>query len=161
MKTEPAQIGSLPIISLADRTPAGETAAAEQLRQAATTIGFFYIRDHGVPQALIDATFVANREFHALSAERKLEVRLTTFHRGYQPFASSTLRSSARCEPAKHPNQLVEPGHFGRGAGFVDKDQVVRSPFGLPRPPLLARFRNVGAVLLCGALRLFLSVSPR
>ena len=54
-----------------------------------------------------------------------------------------------------------EPGHFGRGAGFVDKDQVVCSPFGLLRPPSPARFRNVGAVLLCGALRLFLSVSPR
>jgi hypothetical protein len=55
----------------------------------------------------------------------------------------------------------VEPRHFGRCAGFVDKDQVVRSPFGLLRPPLLARLRNVGAVLLCGALRLFLSVNPR
>src|ERR1700761_2828992 len=53
----------------------------------------------------------------------------------------------------------AEPRHFGRCAGFVDKHQIVRSPFGLPRSPLLARLRNVGAVLLCGALRLFFSVS--
>jgi hypothetical protein len=55
----------------------------------------------------------------------------------------------------------VEPRHLGRCAGFVDKHQIWRSPFALLRPPLLARFGYVGAVLLCGALRLFLSVSPR
>ena len=55
----------------------------------------------------------------------------------------------------------IEPRHLGRGAGLIDKHQIVRSPFGLLRPPLLASFRYVGAILLCGALRLFLSVSPR
>jgi hypothetical protein len=55
----------------------------------------------------------------------------------------------------------IEPRHLGRCAGLVDKHQIVRSPFGQLRPPLLARFCYIGAVLLCGALRLFLSVSPR
>jgi hypothetical protein len=55
----------------------------------------------------------------------------------------------------------VEPRHFGRRAGLVDKHQIARSPFGLPRPPVLARFRYVDAVLFGGALRLFLSVNPR
>jgi hypothetical protein len=55
----------------------------------------------------------------------------------------------------------IEPGHFGRCAGFVNKHPIVRLPFALLRRPLLARFRDVEAVLLCGALRLFLSVSPR
>ena len=66
-----------------------------------------------------------------------------------------------RDEPLAARASAAEPGHFGRCAGFVDKDQIVRSPFILLRPPLLASFRYVGAVLLCGALRLFLSVSPR
>ena len=64
-----------------------------------------------------------------------------------------------RDEPLAARASAVKPGHFGRCAGFVDKHQIVRAPFGLPRPPLLARFRDVGAVLLCGALRLFLRVS--
>lgn len=96
----------LPVVSLANTSGQGKEAAAEQVREAATTIGFFYISDHGVPQDVIDAAFAANRAFHALPEERKLEVRLTRFHRGYQPFASSTLRASARFEPAQHPNQL-------------------------------------------------------
>ena len=55
----------------------------------------------------------------------------------------------------------VEPGHLGRRPGFVDKHQIIRPPFALLRPPLLASFCYVSAILLCGALRLFLSVSPR
>ena len=55
----------------------------------------------------------------------------------------------------------IEARHLGRGAGLVDKHKIVRSPFALPRSPLLASFRYVGTILLCGALRLFLSVSPR
>ena len=66
-----------------------------------------------------------------------------------------------RDEPLAARASAVEPGHFGRCAGFIDKDQIVRSPFVLLRPPLLASLRYVGAILLCGALRLFLSVSPR
>ena len=66
-----------------------------------------------------------------------------------------------RNQPLAARASAVEPGHLGRGAGLVDKHQIVRPPFGLLRPPLLARFGYVGAVLLGGALRLFLSVSPR
>ena len=55
----------------------------------------------------------------------------------------------------------VEPRHLGRGAGLIHKHQIVRSPFALLRPPLLARFGYIGAILFSGALRLFLSVSPR
>ncbi len=73
------------------------------------------------------------------------------------PMAPRNRRDQALAARAS----AVEPGHLGRGAGFVDKHQIVRPPFGLLRPPLLASFRYVGAVLLCGALRLFLSVSPR
>jgi hypothetical protein len=40
----------------------------------------------------------------------------------------------------------IEPGHFGRCAGFVDKHQIVGPPFALLRPPLLASFRDVDTV---------------
>ena len=73
------------------------------------------------------------------------------------PMAPRNRRDQALAARAS----AVEPGHFGRCAGFIDKDQIVWSPLGLLRPPLLARFRYVDAVLLGGALRLFLSVSPR
>jgi hypothetical protein len=59
-------------------------------------------------------------------------------------------------EPAKAVGVEFEPGLVN-----TILDDVEKRPGTLLRPPLLARLRNVGAVLLCGALRLFLSVNPR
>ena len=64
------------------------------------------------------------------------------------PMAPRNRRDQALAARAS----AVEPGHFGRRAGFVDKHKIVRPPFALLRPPLLASFRYVGTILLCGAL---------
>lgn len=78
----------------------------EQVFSACRSTGFFYITDHGVARDLIAATFEANRRFHALPLEDKLRIKLNRWHRGYQALAGSTLVSSARFAPARHPNQL-------------------------------------------------------
>jgi hypothetical protein len=96
-----------------------------------------------------------NRRKHARGDETALPQRAD--EGGRLPMTPRNRRDQAFAARAS----AVEPGHFGRCAGFVDKHQIWRSPFALLRPPLLARFGYVGAVLLCGALRLFLSVSPR
>jgi len=81
-------------------------ALGEQIQAACRSAGFFYIAHHGVDPALIADAFEANRRFHALSTDEKLAIRLNRWHRGYQAFAGSTLVSSARFGPARHPNQL-------------------------------------------------------
>ena len=58
---------------------------------------------------------------------------------------------ATRRSPRGHRPQ--EPGSFGRRAGFLHK--IVRPPFALLRPPLLASFRYVGTILLCGGSRAF------
>ncbi|WP_108661111.1 isopenicillin N synthase family dioxygenase [Acuticoccus kandeliae] len=99
----------IPIIDVAAML-AGEEAAearvADQILAACTSTGFFYLAGHGVDQAMIDDAFEANRRFHAKPVAEKLAVKQNRWHRGYQPFASSTLKSSARFEAARHPNQL-------------------------------------------------------
>ena len=50
---------------LAGRPGAREDVAA-QLREISRTIGFFYLKGHGIPQDLIDRTFAESRRFHAL-----------------------------------------------------------------------------------------------
>ena len=77
-----------------------------EVHDACRSTGFFYIANHGVPSDLIDAAFEANRRFHALPLEDKLRIKLNRWHRGYQALAGSTLVSSARFAPARHPNQL-------------------------------------------------------
>jgi isopenicillin N synthase-like dioxygenase len=78
----------------------------EQICAACRSTGFFRIAGHGVDSALIADAFEANRRFHELPLEEKLRIRLNRWHRGYQAFAGSTLVSSARFAPARHPNQL-------------------------------------------------------
>jgi len=63
-------------------------------------------------------------------------------------------------EPPAAPGAAVEPGHLGAGTGLVDEDELVeidKGPRGLPNT---ASRRDVRAVLLARAERLFLNDSP-
>src|SRR5215204_4912615 len=51
---------SIPVIDIGELhsgAPAGLKAVADDLARAASTVGFFYIKNHGVPQSLIDDVF--------------------------------------------------------------------------------------------------------
>jgi hypothetical protein len=54
----------------------------------------------------------------------------------------------------------AQPGQVGLGTGFVQKDQPSRVKTGLPAPPEPARPGDIRTILLAGAERLFLYVSP-
>ncbi len=77
---------SIPVIDLgpcfAGRSGALQTAATE-LRDALEGVGFFIIVNHGVPRALIDATFAEARRFHALPLEAKMALRMNEHNNGY------------------------------------------------------------------------------
>ena len=83
--TSPEQI---PVV---DFGPAmqGERAAFDRcvadVRAASEHLGFFFIRNHGVPQDLIDRMFEQTERFHALPLERKMEVKALTTSIGYLP----------------------------------------------------------------------------
>ena len=79
-------------------------AVAKDVEAACTSSGFLYVTNHGVSDETIDGIFEANRHFHALPLEKKLELQINQFYRGYVPFAGSTLKVSSIGE-AKKPNQ--------------------------------------------------------
>jgi hypothetical protein len=54
----------------------------------------------------------------------------------------------------------AQAGQVGRGTRLVQKDQFGRIETRLAAAPRVARPRDVGAILLAGAERLFLYVSP-
>jgi isopenicillin N synthase-like dioxygenase len=72
---------------------AGRAAAAEQLREASESIGFYFIANHGVPQALIDRVFAEAERFHHLPLERKMAVRAIDDPIGYLPVGGQTQRA--------------------------------------------------------------------
>lgn len=102
--------GGLPVVdvgSLWSGVPDSELSRlGAQVCSACRSTGFFYIVNHGVARDLIAGAFEANRRFHARPLEDKLKIKLNRWHRGYQTLAGSTLVSSARFAPARHPNQL-------------------------------------------------------
>jgi isopenicillin N synthase-like dioxygenase len=97
MSSVPARDGEIPLLDLgpylAGELGALDTLAAE-LRFALENVGFYFIANHGVPQALIDAAFWAVKAFHAQKLEDKLALKIDQHNAGYMPMRGNTLRTS-------------------------------------------------------------------
>ena len=98
---------SIPVIDigpLRNGGAAGVSRVAAEVAAACVDTGFLYVANHGVPDTLVDAVFDASKAFHALPLDKKLDLQINQFYRGYVPFAGSTLKVSS-IEAAKKPNQ--------------------------------------------------------
>jgi isopenicillin N synthase-like dioxygenase len=67
---------------------------AGELRHAFEHIGFYFIRNHGVPRDLCDAVFVEAARFHAQPDEAKVALKINEHNIGYLPFRAATTRHS-------------------------------------------------------------------
>jgi isopenicillin N synthase-like dioxygenase len=74
--------------------PGAADAVAAQLRDACEQVGFYFLVDHGIEQALIDEAFAANAAFFDSPLEQKLTVRIDHQQSGFQPLKQSLIRSS-------------------------------------------------------------------
>ncbi len=77
----------LPILDLAPLN-AGEPldALARELRGACESIGFFYVRNHGVPKSIVDGVFDATRRYFDLPVDERLKWKIDDrFRRGFMP----------------------------------------------------------------------------
>ncbi len=115
--------------------PTRREAAAWDIHKACRETGFFYVVNHGVPDALVQAQMDASRAFFALSAEAKMALHIdrSPHRRGYEPLALQTLDHGA-------PPDLKESAMFGREAD----DHLDVDPATAPNLwPDLAGFREV------------------
>jgi hypothetical protein len=88
---------TIPVLDLAPllaNEPDAVPALGAALRDAFENVGFYFVVNHGVPQALIDAAFAAAKAFHDQPLEAKLALRLDRHNIGYMPLKSSTTRHS-------------------------------------------------------------------
>lgn len=60
---------------------------ADELGEAARTVGFFYVTGHGMPPELFDTMLAYTKQFFAQPIEQKMTryIGLSTCHRGYVP----------------------------------------------------------------------------
>ena len=65
-----------------------------ELRRAFEEVGFYFIRNHGVPQRLVDAVFAEAARFHAQPIEAKAALKINEHNIGYLGMRGSTTRHS-------------------------------------------------------------------
>src|SRR6266481_1192748 len=68
------------------------------------TIGFYFIANHGVEQAMIDRVFAEAERFHHLPLERKMAVKAIDQPIGYLPVGGQTQRAELYGARSKHPD---------------------------------------------------------
>jgi isopenicillin N synthase-like dioxygenase len=125
---QPAPAPALPIIDISglSRGPAERRAVAQALHEASVETGFFYISEHGVSDALIDAVFAQSHALFALPLEQKLALasRNTACYHGYEPLQGQTLEAGMPPDlkegfnlgdelPANHPAVIADPNNYG------------------------------------------------
>jgi len=85
--------------------PGAAEAAAREIGAACETLGFFFVRNHGVAPSLVDRMFEETRRFHALPLEQKLEIKMASrVFAGYLPLGGQTQRTSVYGK-SSHPDR--------------------------------------------------------
>jgi isopenicillin N synthase-like dioxygenase len=90
-------VDDIPVIDLADlmaHKPGAVQDVASKIVDASTRIGFFYIRNHSVPQDVIEAASRAMRDYFALPPEKKALTPVNTSQRGWMATGMAKLEGS-------------------------------------------------------------------
>jgi isopenicillin N synthase-like dioxygenase len=106
--------------SLHEGTVGGARHVARQLLEAAETVGFFYVRNHGIPQDLIARTDAVARRFFSLPLEEKQNVKVAPWHRGYIKVGEAKMYESAKIDLKESFiwGMEVSPGEAATEAGI-------------------------------------------
>lgn len=111
---------------LAAHAGARERLGAE-LARAFTTVGFYFVVNHGVPQAKVDAAFDAARRFHAMPEAAKTALAIDRHNIGYMPMRGATTRVNALT--ATHRPNANEAVFFKRELAADHPDVVAGKRF--------------------------------
>jgi isopenicillin N synthase-like dioxygenase len=121
---------------------AGLKQVAQEIDHVYSQVGFAYLANHGIDQALIDGIFQASARFHALPRKEKLKLEINEFHRGFIPINTSTARTSSVAKVTR-PNQS-ESFMMMHELAEDDPDVLAGTPLAGPNqwPENLAGFRE-------------------
>ncbi len=89
-------IAAIPVIDVGPLATGGEAAVAAEMLAAAQGTGFFYIRNHGVADALMARMFALGRRFFCAGRAAKDRVAVNAWHRGFIRQGEATMYQGAR-----------------------------------------------------------------
>ena len=115
---------------------------ALEIRYACETIGFFYIKNHGIANPVIEEAFAQSRRFHDLPLSKKQNLPLDKHNVGYLPMNKSVQKHST-VHKATKPNQN-ESFFITHDRGRDHPDVIAGTPLrgGNYWPEELPGFRN-------------------
>lgn len=90
---------SIPIIDIGYASTHEERVTlAQQVRDACVNVGFFYIKNHGIPEETIDTALSAMKTYFSFPVETKMKLyhRRGAHYRGYEPLLDSNLDPANR-----------------------------------------------------------------
>ncbi len=135
---------TIPVLDLGplrDGAPGAIEKLGAELRHAFTEVGFYFVRNHGISQDLLDTTFAEAERFHAQSLDAKLALKINEHNMGYMPMRGATTRVNAVGEVAlPNANEAV---FFKRELAPDHPDLVANLRFrGANQWPALPGFRE-------------------
>jgi isopenicillin N synthase-like dioxygenase len=82
-----ASVDEVPILDLAPLTDGGSIEPlAQALRQACLSTGFFYVKNHGISQHLVERVFATTKRYFDLPVEQRMAHKMDErFRRGFMP----------------------------------------------------------------------------
>jgi isopenicillin N synthase-like dioxygenase len=82
-----ASVDEVPILDLAPLTDGGSIEPlAQALRQACLSTGFFYVKNHGISQDLVERVFATTKRYFDLPVEQRMAHKMDErFRRGFMP----------------------------------------------------------------------------
>ncbi|MDC0246715.1 2OG-Fe(II) oxygenase [Deltaproteobacteria bacterium] len=113
---------------------------ALEIRQAAEEIGFFYIRNHGVPESVIKQSYSAAKDFFNLPKVVKNNVKINSNHHGYLCFGEAKMEQAESVDlkesfvwgldlPDEHPSVTMENPFLGRNQWPVEIPEFKKSVY--------------------------------
>lgn len=118
----------IPIVDMAplvDGSPAQIERVANEIRNASVDIGFFYVKNHGVPQRIYDAALQTAKEFFDLPLPVKSQIGISKRHRGFVGIGGANV-AQGKLVDAKET--------FSWGLELPEDDPDVIKVNGLPGP---------------------------
>ncbi len=89
----------IPVIDLTDLDSGDRSVLARvagDIEHAVATSGFFYVRNHGIPEDLIDAVYDMAGQFFRRPADEKDHVRVNRNHRGFLGAGGAKMSDDAK-----------------------------------------------------------------
>ncbi|MFP6733071.1 MAG: 2-oxoglutarate and iron-dependent oxygenase domain-containing protein [Rhodospirillales bacterium] len=90
-------LDTIPVVDLAPLIAGADGAqakAAAEVEAACASVAFFFVKNHGVPQAMLDGIIEQSARFHGQSMAEKKKVKVSSDLLGYLPAGGQMQRNS-------------------------------------------------------------------